>query len=149
MDSVGGPLLRQMKALGIKAKLMGGDGICTEALPKLSGGADDVVVCAEAGGVTPEQEKKLGEFAARFKKRYGYDVQIYAPYAYDATMAIAHAMADAKSTEPARYLPYLKKVRHDGISGIIAFDAKGDIKDGALTLFGYKADKKTRIEVIK
>jgi branched-chain amino acid transport system substrate-binding protein len=64
-------------------------------------------------------------------------------------MAIAHAMADAKSTEPASYLPYLKKVRHDGISGIIAFDAKGDIKDGALTLFGYKADKKTRIEVIK
>ncbi len=149
MDSVGGPLLRQMKALGIKAKLMGGDGICTEAMPKLSGGADDIVVCAEAGGVTPEQEKKLDEFAGRFRKRYGYDVQIYAPYAYDAVMAMAHAMADAKSADPAKYLPFLKKVSHDGISGKIAFDAKGDIKDGALTLFGYKADKKTRLEVIK
>jgi branched-chain amino acid transport system substrate-binding protein len=28
MDSVGGPLLRQMKALGINAKFMGGDGVC-------------------------------------------------------------------------------------------------------------------------
>ena len=149
MDSVGGPLLRQMKALGIKAKLMGGDGICTEALPKLSGGADDMVVCAEAGGVTPAQEKKLDEFAARFKKRYGIDVQIYAPYAYDAAMALATAMVDAKSADPAKYLPYLKKVRYEGISGTIAFDQNGDIKDGALTLFGYKADKKTRIEVIK
>jgi branched-chain amino acid transport system substrate-binding protein len=37
MDSVGGPLLKQMKALGIKAKFMGGDGICTEALPPLAG----------------------------------------------------------------------------------------------------------------
>jgi branched-chain amino acid transport system substrate-binding protein len=33
MDSVGGPLLRQMKALGIKARYMGGDGMCTESLP--------------------------------------------------------------------------------------------------------------------
>jgi branched-chain amino acid transport system substrate-binding protein len=148
MDSVGGPLFRQMKALGIKAKLMGGDGLCTEAMPKLSGGADDVV-CAEAGGVTPEQEKKLVDFAARFKKRYGYEVQIYAPYAYDAVMAMAQAMANAKSADPAKYLPYLKQVRYDGVSGVIAFDAKGDIKDGALTLFGFKGDKKSRIEVIK
>ncbi|XLZ70021.1 branched-chain amino acid ABC transporter substrate-binding protein [Massilia sp. SR12] len=149
MDSVGGPLLRQMKALGIKAKLMGGDGICTEALPKLSGGADDVVVCAEAGGVTPEQEKKLVEFGTRFKKRYGFEVQIYAPYAYDAVMAMAQSMAEAKSADPAKYLPQLQKVKHEGISGKIAFDTKGDIQDGALTLFGYKAGKKTRLEVIK
>src|SRR5471032_1124283 len=39
MDSVGGPLLRQMKALGIQAKYMGGDGLCTESLPKLAGDA--------------------------------------------------------------------------------------------------------------
>jgi ABC-type branched-subunit amino acid transport system substrate-binding protein len=37
MDSVGGPMLKQMKALGIKAKFMGGDGICTEALRRLAG----------------------------------------------------------------------------------------------------------------
>jgi branched-chain amino acid transport system substrate-binding protein len=58
-------------------------------------------------------------------------------------------MANAKSADPAKYLPYLKQVRYDGVSGVIAFDAKGDIKDGALTLFGFKGDKKSRIEVIK
>jgi branched-chain amino acid transport system substrate-binding protein len=59
MDSVGGPLLRQMKALGINAKYMGGDGICTESLPKLAGtaAANGVVTCAEAGGVTAEQQR--------------------------------------------------------------------------------------------
>ena len=60
MDAVAGPMLRQMKQLGIKAKFMGGDGICSSELPKLAGDAmaDDMVYCAEAGGV--EGEEKAG-----------------------------------------------------------------------------------------
>ena len=38
MDAVAGPMLKQMKSLGIKAKFMGGDGICTTGLPELAGG---------------------------------------------------------------------------------------------------------------
>ncbi|GGY12363.1 ABC transporter substrate-binding protein [Massilia dura] len=151
MDSVGGPLLRQMKALGIKTKLMGGDGICTEAMPKLAGptAGDDAVVCAEAGGVTPAQQKKMAEFAARYKKRYGQELQIYAPYSYDAVMTMATAMAQAKSANPKQYLPFLSKVSYPGITGTITFDQFGDIKDGALTLFTFKGGKKTLIEVVK
>jgi branched-chain amino acid transport system substrate-binding protein len=45
MDAVAGPMLKQMKALGIKAKFMGGDGICSSELAKLAGDgmADDQV----------------------------------------------------------------------------------------------------------
>ncbi|WP_338766279.1 branched-chain amino acid ABC transporter substrate-binding protein [Massilia sp. METH4] len=151
MDSVGGPLLRQMKALGIKTKLMGGDGICTEAMPKLAGptAGDDSIVCAEAGGVTPAQQKKMEEFAGRYRKRYGQELQIYAPYSYDAVMAMATAMAAAKSADPKQYLPSLAKVSYPGITGTIAFDQFGDIKDGALTLFTFRGGKKTLIEVVK
>ncbi|WEF33063.1 branched-chain amino acid ABC transporter substrate-binding protein [Pseudoduganella chitinolytica] len=151
MDSVGGPLLRQMKALGIKAKLMGGDGICTEAMPRLAGptAGDDSIVCAEAGGVTPGQQKLMEEFAVRYKKRYNESLQIYAPYAYDAVMTMAQAMADAKSADPKKYLPYLAKVKYAGITGDIAFDAFGDIRDGALTLYTFKGGKRTLIEVVK
>ena len=39
MDAVAGPMLRQMKQLGISAKFMGGDGICTGELPKLAAGS--------------------------------------------------------------------------------------------------------------
>ena len=39
MDAVAGPMLRQMKQLGITAKFMGGDGICSGELPKLAAGA--------------------------------------------------------------------------------------------------------------
>ncbi|NRR34269.1 branched-chain amino acid ABC transporter substrate-binding protein [Oxalobacteraceae bacterium] len=150
MDSVGGPMLRQIKALGIKAKFMGGDGVCTEALPKLAGeGAVEEVTCAEAGGVSADQQKGMDDFVARYKKKYNADVQLYAPYVYDAVMTMATAMADAKSAEPAKYLPFLSKVKYQGVTGLITFDPKGDIKDGALTLFNYKTGKKTKMEVVK
>ncbi|MBA5686558.1 branched-chain amino acid ABC transporter substrate-binding protein [Rugamonas apoptosis] len=151
MDSVGGPMLRQMKALGIKAKFMAGDGVCTEALPRLAGDGigEGQVTCAEAGGVTADQQKGMDDFRARYKQKFNMDVQLYAPYVYDAVMTMATAMADAKSAEPAKYLPYLAKVKYQGVTGLITFDPKGDIKDGALTLFTYKDGKKTKMEVVK
>jgi branched-chain amino acid transport system substrate-binding protein len=151
MDAVGGPLLRQMKALGIKAKFMGGDGVCTDALPRLAGdaAADGVVTCAEAGGVPPELQKNMDDFRARYKKQYGQEVQLYAPYVYDSVMTLAQAMQDANSADPKKYLPFLQKVKYQGVTGLITFDQFGDINDGALTLFTYKGGKKTRMEVIK
>lgn len=151
MDSVGGPMLRQMKALGIKAKFMGGDGLCTEPLGKLAGDAvgENVVTCAEAGGVTGEQQKGMDDFRARYKQKYNMEVQLYAPYVYDAVMTMATAMADAKSSKPSVYLPFLAKVKYQGVTGPISFDANGDIKDGALTLFTYRDGKKTKMEVVK
>jgi branched-chain amino acid transport system substrate-binding protein len=43
----------------------------------------------------------------------------------------------------------LQKIKYQGVTGLISFDDKGDIKDGALTLFTYTDGKKTKIEVIK
>ena len=151
MDSVGGPLLRQMKALGINAKFMGGDGVCTDALYRLSAGAaaDGVVTCAEAGGVTADMQKNMDDFRTRYKKKYGQEVQLYAPYVYDAIMTMADAMEKANSSEPAKYLPVLAKIKHQGVTGLVEFDQFGDIKDGALTLFTYKGGIKTRMEVVK
>ena len=151
MDSVGGPMLKQMKALGIEARFMGGDGICTEALSRLAGDGigDSKVTCAEAGGVKGDQEKVLADFNARYKKKYGQDTQLYAPYVYDAVMTMATAMQNAKSSDPKVYLPELKKIKYQGVTGLIQFDAKGDIKDGALTLFTYKGAKKTKLDVLR
>lgn len=152
MDSVAGPMLKQMKALGIDAHFMGGDGICTEALGRLAGGAvgDGKVICAEAGGVKgAEQEQRLAAFRARFKQTTGREVQLYAPYVYDAVMLMTTAMQLAKSAEPARYLPELKKINYQGVTGEIQFDPLGDIKNGALTLYTFQGGKRSKIDVIR
>jgi branched-chain amino acid transport system substrate-binding protein len=152
MDAVAGPMLRQMKQLGLKARFIGGDGICTGELPKLAAGAiaDGQVICAEAGGVEGAQKAALEAFKADFRKRYGIDVQVYAPYAYDATMVLADAMVKAGSADPAKVVPVLARTDgYQGVTGAIGFDAKGDIRNGALTLFTYKGDKRDAIAVVR
>ncbi len=151
MDAVAGPMLRQMKQLGLNAKFMGGDGICTGELAKLAGDAmgDGQVVCAEASGVTADKAKAMDDFKAKFKTKFNADVQIYAPYVYDATMVMVAAMQKANSTDPKKYLPELAKISHDGVTGKISFDPKGDIKNGALTLYTYKAGKREQMRVVQ
>ena len=152
MDSVGGPMIRQMKQLGISAKFMGGDGICTAELPKLAAGAmaDGQVVCAEAGGVEGEQKKAMDDFRATFKQKFNTEVKLYAPYVYDALNVMVAAMVKAGSAEPAKYLPVLAKTAgYKGVTGTIAFDEKGDIKNGALTLYTFKGDQREQIAVVR
>ena len=151
MDAVAGPMLRQMKSLGINAKFMGGDGICTAELAKLAGDAmkDEGVICAEAGGVEGEQKVGMDKFRADFKAKYNADVQVYAPYVYDAVKVMATAMVNAGSADPAKYLPALKSITYKGVTGDIAFDEKGDIKNGALTLFTYKGGERSQIAVVR
>ncbi len=152
MDAVGGPMMKQMKSLGIKAKFMGGDGICTNEMIKLAGDAmaDGQVVCAEAGGVDGALKKGMDDFSAKFKKRFNDDVKLYSPYVYDAVYVMVDAMQRAKSTEPAKYLPELAKTNgYKGVTGTISFDAKGDIKNGALTLYTFKAGKRDQIAVVR
>ncbi len=152
MDAVAGPMMRQMKQLGIAAKFMGGDGICSGELPKLAqdGMSDGMVVCAEAGGVEGAAKKSMEDFYAAYKKKYNADVQVYAPYVYDALNVMVAAMVKANSAEPAKYLPVLAKTEgYKGVTGTIAFDAKGDIKNGALTLYTYKGGKREQIAVVR
>ena len=152
MNAVAGPMLRQMKQLGLNVKFMGGDGICTADLPQLSAGsmADDQVVCAEAGGVEGAQKAGMTKFYADYKAKYGVDVQIYAPYVYDAVNIMAAAMVKAGSADPAKYLPVLAKTEgYKGVTGTISFDNKGDIKNGALTLYTYKGGKREQIAVVR
>jgi len=152
MDAVGGPMLKQMKSLGLSAKFMGGDGICTTELVKLAGDAmaDGQVVCAEAGGVDGALKKGMDDFGVKYKKRFNDDVKLYAPYVYDAVSVMVDAMQRAKSSDPAKYLPELAKTSgYKGVTGSISFDSKGDIKNGALTLYTYKAGKRDQLAVVR
>ncbi len=151
MDAVGGPMLRQMKQLGINAKMMGGDGICTAELPKLAAGtmADSQVVCAEAGGIEGTGKQAMEEFGKRYEAKFGTNVKLYAPYVYDAVMVMVDSMVKAGSADPAKYLPELAKANHKGITGQIAFDSKGDIKNGALTLYTFKGGNREQIAVVR
>jgi branched-chain amino acid transport system substrate-binding protein len=152
MDAVAGPMLKQMKSLGIKAKFMGGDGICSTELVKLGGDsiADDQVFCAEAGGVEGEGKAGMEEFKTKFKAKFGTEVQVYAPYVYDSLKLMVAAMVKANSSDPVKYLPVLAATAdYKGVTGPISFDEKGDIKNGALTLKTIRGGKLETLAVIR
>jgi branched-chain amino acid transport system substrate-binding protein len=107
------------------------------------------VVCVVAGGVDGPLEAGMAAFADRYRKRYGISFQTYAPYAYDATMAFAAAMREAGSSDPAKFLPALARIKYQGITGTIAFDANGDLRDAALTLYTYRKGQLTKLRVVR
>jgi branched-chain amino acid transport system substrate-binding protein len=139
MDAQGGPMVKQMKELGIKAKYIAGDGVCSAEWPKLAGGAAEGQYCTQAG-LPPDKMPNAKDFVDRFTKKYG-PIQVYAPYSYDAANTLIEAMKKANSADPAKYLPVLAKISYDGITAKIEFDEHGDTKNGAITLYQVKDGK--------
>jgi len=146
MDAQAGPMAKQMRQLGIKARFMSGDGACTPEFIKLAGESADGFYCTQAG--LPLEQMTDKTFAARYKKRFNTEVQIYSPYSYDAVAVIVDAMKRAKSVDPAAYIAELPKTSYQGVTGRIEFDDKGDVKNGAITMYETKEGKLNVVDVV-
>ncbi len=146
MDQTGGPLLKQARELGIKATFTFGDGACTNEMFKLAGDAANGLVCSQAGLPASAASK---EFTDGFKAKFKTDVLQYAPYFYDATLAVVEAMKKANSVDPAKFTPELFNVSFTGATGKVEFDAKGDRKDAEITIFLGKDGKIDPVSIVK
>ena len=140
MDPQGVPLVKQLKALGLNAKFMMGDGGYTPKLIELAGAAAEGTY-ASLPGVPLEQMPGGKDFSQHYQAKFKQPIQLYAPYCYDAVNVMIAAMQKAGSAEPAKYLPELAKIEHDGVTAKITFDEKGDLKGGAITLYQVQQGK--------
>ncbi|MFZ5541719.1 MAG: branched-chain amino acid ABC transporter substrate-binding protein [Pseudomonadota bacterium] len=140
MDATAGPLAKQMKQLGVKAKLLAGDGVCSPEFIKLAGDAADILTCSMAGEAV-EKLARGEEFKAKYKAKFNTDVQIYSPYSYDAVYVIADAIKRAGKVDKAAIVAAMPATNYTGVTGQIQFDEKGDIKNGAISMFRVKDGK--------
>ncbi|MFZ1547952.1 MAG: branched-chain amino acid ABC transporter substrate-binding protein [Candidatus Nitrotoga sp.] len=140
MDPQGVPMAKQLKALGLNVKFMMGDGGYTPKLLDLAGDAAKGIY-ASLPGVPLEQMPGGKDFSQRYKAKYNQPIQLYAPYCYDAVNVMIAAMQAANSADPAKFLPELSKITHNGVTANITFDEKGDIKGGAVTLYQVQQGK--------
>ncbi|MFA9219002.1 MAG: branched-chain amino acid ABC transporter substrate-binding protein [Sphingomonadaceae bacterium] len=132
------PMVRQMKQLGINAKLLGGDTICTVEMGKLGGdAAGDNVLCSQGGAIL-DKAAAGPAFKAKFKARFKADADVYAATYYDATMMYAQAMQKTNSVDPLKVAAALSAGAYQGVTGTFAFDAKGDLKTSPVTIFTFK-----------
>lgn len=147
-DATAGPLAKQAGNLGIAAKVLGGDGACTDKMIDLAGDAIGNVTCSEAGLALSKMPKGQ-DFEKRYAARFKAPVDAYAPFTYDAVYVIYNAMKRADSIERTKVLAAMPSTQYDGVIGRIAFDAHGDLKDAAITIYQFKDKKKTVMDVIK
>lgn len=134
IDTQAGPMLQQMRGLGIHAQFVGADGIQSTELFKLGGSSVEGTL-ASFPGLPLDRMPQGKRFDEKYKAKWNQDVVLYAPQGYDAFNVFVAAMKKAGSTDPAKFLPELAKIDYEGITGPIRFDEKGDIKDGPITMF--------------
>jgi branched-chain amino acid transport system substrate-binding protein len=146
MDPQAAPMAMQMKQLNIKSRLLMGDGGCTTEFVKNAGEASEGHYCSLPG--IPYDKMPGGPaFIERFKAKYG-EIQLYAPYAYDAVMVLVDAIKRAQSGDSAKILAELPKTDYQGVSTRIQFDENGDLKDGAISLYVAKGGKWEALDTI-
>ncbi len=147
IDPQAGPMVKQMAELGIKAKYIGGDGMQTPNFIKLAGPAAEGVM-ASMPGLPKEKMPGGGQFLQKYKAKFNQDVELFAPMGYDAVMVFIDSMKRAGSTDPAKFLPEVGKTSYQGVIGPIAFDDKGDLRNGPITIYVVKGGKWEPLETV-
>ena len=140
MDPQGGPLMRQVRSLGITAQFLGGDGLYTPEFIKLAGDASEGAY-SSLPGVPLEKMPNGLAFRDKYRAKYNRDIQLYAPFCYDAVNIMIEAMKRADSVKPEKYLPELIKTDYSGVTARIMFDERGDLKAGAITFYRVRNGK--------
>ncbi|HAZ53504.1 MAG TPA: branched chain amino acid ABC transporter substrate-binding protein, partial [Franconibacter helveticus] len=134
VDSQAAPLARRIKQLGINATLMGAGGFVSQTFLKLAQKEGEGVVALEPG--LPVEQMPGGKaFADAYQARWGHSIELHAPFAYDATRVLVAAMQKADSVEASDYLPALRAINYSGVTGSIAFDKEGNLKNPSFTVY--------------
>jgi ABC-type branched-subunit amino acid transport system substrate-binding protein len=142
----GGPMVRQMKQLGIKSKFLGGDGICMPEMGRLSGDAAGTHIYCTQGGAMLDRLADGKAFASDYSKKFSRPPEVYAASFYDGLHLIAGAMKTANSIEPKIYSKALEKVNYKGIAGVYTFDENHDLKESPVIVFQFKGQEPVALE---
>jgi branched-chain amino acid transport system substrate-binding protein len=147
-DTQAAPFLKQMRTLAVKGTLIGPDMIHSDELLKIAGPAAEGAL-ASSGGSPLDKMPGGKSYVERYKKRFGNEVELYSPYAYDGTMAVLNAMKKADSVDPHKYLPVLKATQMKGVTtNELAYDERGDLKYGGVTVYKVANGKWTALQTV-
>ncbi len=132
----GGLIIRQMRDQGLKAPLMGGDGMVDKELVAIAGpGAEGTLTT-----FPPDARKNPAakDVVAAFKAK-GIDPEAYTLYAYAAAQILKQAAEGAKTLDGKKVAAFM----HEGkpfntVLGPISFDKKGDITKPDYVIYQWK-----------
>jgi branched-chain amino acid transport system substrate-binding protein len=139
----GGLIVRQMRDQGVKAPLMGGDGITSDEFASVGGPGVEGTLMTYGPDPRhkPEAKKVVEEFRAK-----KFEPEAYTLYSYAGVQVIKQAAEAAKSLDPKKVAEKMHSgMKFKTVLGDLAFDKKGDITKLDYVMYLWKKDASGKI----
>ncbi len=143
----GGLIVRQMRDQGVKAPLMGGDGITSDEFASVGGpGVEGTLMTYGPDPRNkPEAKKVVEEFRAK-----KFEPEAYTLYSYAGVQVIKQAAEAAKSLDPKKVAEKMHSgMKFKTVLGDLSFDKKGDITKLDYVMYLWKKDASGKITYVE
>jgi branched-chain amino acid transport system substrate-binding protein len=139
-----GLIIRQMRDQGVKAPLMGGDGIVSAEFVSIAGpGAEGTLMTFSPD---PRKNPAAQEVVKKFRAK-GYEPEAYTLYSYAATQILAQAAEAVGSADAKKMAEHMKSGKpFKTVIGEISYDKKGDITRPDYIVYTWKKGADGKID---
>ncbi|MBN8957426.1 MAG: branched-chain amino acid ABC transporter substrate-binding protein [Rhizobiales bacterium] len=143
LHTEGGLIVRQMRDQGVKAPLMGGDGITSDEFASIGGpGVEGTLMTY---GPDPRKRPEAKEVVERFRKK-NFEPEAYTLYSYASVQVIAQAATAAKSLDPKKVAEKIHSgMKFNTVIGELSYDKKGDVTRLDYVVYVWKKNKDGKI----
>ena len=143
----GGLIVRQMRDQGVKAPLMGGDGITSDEFASIGGpGVEGTLMTY---GPDPRNNPDAMKVVEAFRAKK-FEPEAYTLYSYAAVQIIKQAAEAAKSLDPKKVAEKMHSgMKFKTVIGDIAYDKKGDITRLDYVMYVWKKDASGKINYVE
>ncbi len=143
----GGLIVRQMRDQGVKAPLMGGDGITSDEFASVGGpGVEGTLMTY---GPDPRNKPEAKKVVAEFRAKK-FEPEAYTLYSYAGVQVIKQAAEAAKSLDPKKVAEKMHSgMKFKTVLGDLAFDKKGDITKLDYVMYLWKKDASGKVTYVE
>ncbi|MEF2964827.1 branched-chain amino acid ABC transporter substrate-binding protein [Paenibacillus sp. M1] len=142
MYAEGGLIVKQAREKGITAPIMGGDALDSSGMVEIAG---DKLTDVMYSSVSTDITKENADWAAKYKEKFGKNVENYSVYAYDAMNVILNGVKKAIEDNGGK-LPTREQVRDavrgtadfEGIATKVSFDDIGDNEYAKVFIYKFE-----------
>jgi branched-chain amino acid transport system substrate-binding protein len=143
LQTEGGLIVRQMRDQGVKAPMMGGDGIATDEFATIGGpGVEGTYMTY---GPDPRNRPIAKKVVEEFRAKK-FEPEAYTLYSYAGVQVIQQAANAAKSLDPKKVAEKMHSGMHfKTVIGDLSYDKKGDITRLDYVMYVWKKDASGKI----
>jgi branched-chain amino acid transport system substrate-binding protein len=143
LHDTGGLIIRQMRDQGVKAPLMGGDGIVSDEFSVIGGpGVEGTLMTY---GPDPRKRPEAKAIVEKFRA-LNFEPEAYTLYSYAAVEVLKQAAEAAKSLEPKKVADKVYSgMKFKTVIGELSYDKKGDVTRLDYVMYVWKKDPSGKI----